>query len=263
MDAADVQYQGFCCSVVDNNPKVVVAGEVEAHVVAVQVLVAACAGGVGQIEADVHLHAEGIVGADAVYGAAGGIVLCVVHIVGQVIGLAVGVIGCHLFCVGVCVGGVQRQEVRLACGQVCGGCFQIVIDIEAACALIVRRSIQLGVVVVITVVGVGGIVHNLEQVVRCAQIDSAGNGFSCGEQCIVNGIAGKACCDDAVAGVLVFTGEFRILTVIGIFQHTACAVVQEDEVQGIAVFILHLTALLDFPCFRVRRGGDASCCVRR
>ena len=77
------------------------------------------------------------------------------------------------FSVGVGVGRVERQEVRIGVSNRVGGSRQVFVHIESTVALIVGSGIVSGVVIIVAVMLVCGIVHHLEQIIARSQIGFA------------------------------------------------------------------------------------------
>ena len=178
MDAAQVQNE----LTVDQNPDVIVAGEMEVHIIAVEVLIAAAAHSIGKVESDIIPHTEPPVDSrhTVVCGVLGfvGIIGFACIIAGIVAPYSGGNVARRIG-----IGGVQRQEVRILI--VIGGVrrkSQIVINIEPLGTLIVGRRVQSRVVIVIAVGFASGVRIKLEQVIALSQVMLAHSGGVRSEQ---------------------------------------------------------------------------------
>ena len=233
VDTTQIQHQ----LVVYEDPDIVIAGELEVHVSAVQVLVAAASGIVGQVELDVHAHTKvkvctnrGICGLRFVEIVGGAYIFALVAIVAVSSG---GV------AVGVGVGGVQGQKIGVGASTLggVGGAFQIVVDIEASITLVIGGGVQGGVVIIVTVMGITGVRHQLEQMIRSAQILLADDTCSGGR---IERIVGA---EEQISQIAVVQAAVEIacvapvgVMVVGIDRVgnilAALVPVTEDEVQG-------------------------------
>ena len=165
---------------VNQDPDVIVTGEIEVHFFAIEVLIAAASGIIGKTKVNIRTHAEPPFGSCSRVIALSGFV--------EIIGLACifAGTGAPFFGrdVACCVGirRVQRQEVGiLATTFGVRRRFQIVVDIESLLALIVGSCIEPGIVIVVTVKVASGVCIELEQVITLAQIMLTHN-ISCSEQ---------------------------------------------------------------------------------
>ena len=98
-------------------------------------------------------------------------------------------VGSHRSAVGVGIGRVQWQEVRIRTANGIGGRRQIFINIEAVVGLIVGKRITQRVVVIITIMLIIWIIHNLKQMIGGAQVGLANDTLASGKvKCVLRGV---------------------------------------------------------------------------
>ena len=201
VDTAQVQNQ----LAVNQNPDIIVTGEVEVHIVAVEVLVAAGAHIIGKSEADIRPHTIPPV------GIGGGVIT-----LSGLIGIRILVLIIRNAAIDIGVRGIQRQEVRI---RITGGvrrCFQIIVDIEPLLTLVIGRSVEPGIIVVVTVKFASGILIDLEQVITLAQVMLAHN-IAWAKQCVKQRIIqhiGSHLAQDAGIHVSAFAGPYVSVTAV-------------------------------------------------
>ena len=182
VDTADVQDQLS----VHQDPHVVVTVELEVHFIAEQVTIGGVSLGIqlprhtGQIEADIHFQAKCIVGCH-IFGAFR--VLGIIAIVGNpcILSLfAMIAVGWYELSTRIGIRRVERKEVRHDAGiDGVGGCAQIIVNIEPPVALVIGRRVSGRVIIIVTVMGIIGIHHQMEQVIAGAQIGFTDDALPC------------------------------------------------------------------------------------
>ena len=256
---------------VDQDPDIIVTGELKVHLIAVDIPVAVLSvgqlftRGVRQTELHIHPQTEPQVGMDLAGRASVGIVTGIVHIVGYtgVFSVFAGiVIGLNGLSVGIGIGRVEGKEVGILAFVivVCRvrGSRQIIIDIESLVCLVVGCSVELCIVVIVTVELTGGICVDLEQVVTLTQIMLANDAFTGGgvkevirgKQSIAQRFIVDAGIDCCAAGVFVF-----VVQIVQVGDGAAAIVVIEGEIQGLLSFIGHLAASHMRPALTVAGSG--------